>query len=230
MSRKLLLGSVAALTLVASACGSGSSDGSASDGIASLDTVAPASADGPSDDTDSDTGSDSDTDTSTSTGDGGTGGDGDGGDVSEEDFEEAYAAYEKCVEDVGGGGILPTEGSDGAAVEGDDDDGAVVVDVADIGDDVFERLQEECDPLLENVVGDFEMSPEQEAEIRDMELEFARCMRDEGIEMGDPGGGDGMVIEFEIGDDADQDAMDAAFDKCDSVFDELNAQFEGEGG
>lgn len=71
-----------------------------------------------------------------------------------------------------------------------------------------------CDPILEGAFGEFELSPEQEAEVRDQELAFARCMRDNGVDWPDPTGDFGSgSIAIDIG-DADPETMNAAMDTC----------------
>jgi hypothetical protein len=56
----------------------------------------------------------------------------------------------------------------------------------------FEAAHEECGPILEEAFGEpEEMSPEEEAEMRDNALNFAKCMREHGIDMPDPEFSDG---------------------------------------
>jgi hypothetical protein len=68
-------------------------------------------------------------------------------------------------------------------------------------------------------MGEIELDPEQEAEMREQLLEFAECMRDHGIDMPDPvfedNGRVTMSAEagerFEPGDD---EAFEAASEEC----------------
>jgi hypothetical protein len=124
----------------------------------------------------------------------------------EVDPEEALQEYAACMRehgidipdpDTSGGGGVFTIGGEGS------DPGA------------FDEAGKVCDPILEGAFGEFEMSPEQEAELRDQELVFARCMRDNGVDWPDPtgdfGSGGGVI---ELGDDTDSETMNAAMDTC----------------
>lgn len=231
MKRKLTLSSLAVLTFVASACGGGSSN-SGSDGIASLDSVVPAAVEAEPASTDESTDGESidgdQAEVETTTNDDVSNNVSDGEEVSDDDFDQAYLAYEQCLADIGLGGLVSGD-SGGAVVEVDGDESIVVSDAGiEMTDEKFERMEDECDPILDGVAGSFEASPEQEAEMRDAELEFARCMRDQGFDMPDPSGsGGGFEIEIDGNGAIDQDAMDAAFETCDSVFDELFETEEG---
>lgn len=238
MKRKLTLSTVAVLALVASACGGGSSSGG-SDGIASLDSIAPAAIEAEPTTTDDSaddsiegepTGDDAQADQADGDATEGddaepTAGDSassDAGEVTDEDIEQAFLEYDQCLADIGLGALV-SGGSGGAAVDVEGDEAIVPSDGAvAMTDEQFERMEEECNPIVDAVAGSFEASPEQEAEMRDAELEFARCMRDQGVDMPDPtSSGGGFEIQID-GDGAfDQDAMDEAFETCDSVFDEL---------
>ena len=52
--------------------------------------------------------------------------------------------------------------------------------------DEYHAAEQECQPLLEAAIGALEVDPEQLAENRERLLEYARCMRDHGIDMPDP--------------------------------------------
>ena len=87
-------------------------------------------------------------------------------------------------------------------------------------DEGFQEAQEACQPILEDAMGEIELDPEQEAEMREQLLEFAECMRDHGIDMPDPVfGEDGRVTmsaeageRFEPG--VDDEAFEAASEEC----------------
>ena len=210
MYRTTIISACASAALLLSACGSGGASNS-SDGIASLDTIAQVASDSESSDTD---------DANASNG----GGESDG-EVSEVGYEKAIAEYEQCLDDIGLGGLFADEGGDGVAtdvaVESSGDGGALEGDPAEL-DAQFERMQEECDPIIAAVSQDFELSPEEEAELADADLAFARCMREAGFDFPDPGadGTENQVLEFDE-DDLDIDALNETMDKCDSVFEEV---------
>lgn len=61
-----------------------------------------------------------------------------------------------------------------------------------------------------------ELSPEQEAEIHDAGLEFARCMREKGFDVPDPVGG---MFDIKFDEKVDPDVENEAIDACYFVFD-----------
>ena len=122
------------------------------------------------------------------------------------DPEEAFQEYAACMREHGID--IPDPDTSG---------GGGVFTIGGVGSDpgAFEEAGKVCDPILEDAFGEFEMSPEQEAELRDQELVFARCMRDNGVDWPDPTGdfgSGGSVIE--LGDDVDPETMNAAMDTC----------------
>lgn len=139
-------------------------------------------------------------------------------DVSDEDVEAAQFRYDQCMID---------NGVDTQELFGDVEDGGSVM--IEAGDDfeaefeAYEAANEECQPILEEVFGDFSFSPEQEAEFADIEAKFNQCMTDKGfpISSGDgdsAGGGIGFEIETESADDFEE--LESAMDECDKVFEE----------
>lgn len=117
------------------------------------------------------------------------------------DPDEAMQEYATCMRE--NGVDMPDPGTDGAIMIGGPDVDPTTVDAA----------MAECDPILEAAFGDFEMSPEMEAEQRDLDLAFSRCMRDNGVEeWPDPGTDDSMTIE--LGSDSDPETVNAAVDLC----------------
>ena len=114
----------------------------------------------------------------------------------------------------------PTVDADGNLTmrgsRGDDEQGAT----ADSFDaDAFAAAQEVCGDIPAGALG-FDTSDE--SEIEDALLEFAQCMRDEGIEMDDPDLSAGLVpgAGGSIFGDLDMDAPDvkAAMETCQSTF------------
>ncbi|MDJ0923372.1 MAG: hypothetical protein QNJ77_02320 [Acidimicrobiia bacterium] len=121
------------------------------------------------------------------------------------DPEEAFQEYTQCMREHGIDMPDPSSGSGGVIeIEGDGED--LMLDGA------FEEAAAQCDPILEAAFGEFDLSPEQEAEMMDQELALAQCMRAEGIDWPDPSG-DGNVM-IELGESVDPEAIDTALDKC----------------
>ena len=115
------------------------------------------------------------------------------------DPEEAFQEYNDCMREHGV--EMPDFGEGGGAI-----------DLVEGDSEAFEEATAACDPILDAAFGEFELSPDQEAEMMDQELAFAQCMRDAGIDWPDPSS-DGQVI-IELGDDLDPEALDAAANTC----------------
>lgn len=121
------------------------------------------------------------------------------------DPELAFQEYSACMRehgidmpdpDTSGGGGVISIGGEGIDLEAMDEAAAA------------------CDPILAGAFGEFEMSLEQEAEIRDQELAFARCMRDNGVDWPDPTGDFGSGgVAIDLG-DADPETVNDAMDTC----------------
>ena len=133
------------------------------------------------------------------------------------DPEVAFQEYAACMQEHGI--EMPDPQTDGDSV-------GIVVE-GDFDPEAFEEATVECDPILEDAFGEFEMTPEMEAEMRDQELAFARCMRDNGVEeWPDPGTDSGNMIE--LGDDADPEKVDAAIEACSQeIFGDLGGVIVG---
>ncbi|MEM9039454.1 MAG: hypothetical protein AAGD33_06120 [Actinomycetota bacterium] len=205
-TRRPLAAAAAVLTLTLAACGASDASDDGADGIASLGTsvIDGDTAETGDDDSDDDIDDDSE---------------------APSDPDEAFDLYERCLQDAGvDTAVLSGEpGGGGAQVEGDvTENGSVDADsVVEFDDESFAAF-EDCEKHLANTDTGFDLSPEQQAELADAELAFARCMREQGIDMPDPSSSDGGAIAIEIDDeDVDPDAMDAAAAECNSVFDEV---------
>jgi hypothetical protein len=125
---------------------------------------------------------------------------------SRAEIREATLEYAECMREhgvdvpdpkpgEGGGLLLEQRGPDTAATR---------------------AAEEECRKYLEEVEPP-EFSDEKEQEFRDRALEFARCMRGEGLDFPDPTfGEDGRVtMRAPAGEDPRQDPrFDEAFEKC----------------
>ena len=118
------------------------------------------------------------------------------------DPEEAFREYAACMREHGV--EMADPGTDGG--------GAITIggDAFDV--EALEEAGKACDPLLEGAFGEFEMTPEMEAEIRDQELALAQCMRANGVEdWPDPDASGATMIELG---DVDPDTVNAAMEVC----------------
>jgi hypothetical protein len=112
-----------------------------------------------------------------------------------EDREEALLEFAQCMRDHGidmpdpqisedgSGGVLIEQGEGGSGMDPESEE--------------FQAAQEECEPILEEGMGEIELDPEQQAEMQEQLLEFAECMRDHGIDMPDPVFGEDGRVEIQ---------------------------------
>jgi hypothetical protein len=224
-----ILASLLPLLAVAALAGCGGGDGAVSD-IASLDTNA-----GDDSDDDSDAGTDTTeapdgTDEPGSTdpddADSEPGGDDEAGpdgpatgggmvvmgrsaNSDDPEVQDAQVRYSRCMREHGID--MPDPGA-GEQMRIEIDDPAA-----------WEEAEVECRPILEEIVGTFEPpSEEEQARMRDQALEFAKCMREHGIDMPDPqfseDGGMTINVDSEDGEPAgpfrEDDDFQAAAEEC----------------
>jgi hypothetical protein len=138
--------------------------------------------------------------------------------ASDKDPEEAFLDFARCMREhgidmpdpeTGGGGDVVFKAAPGAAakrLEGNPEQ--------------FEAADKECRPLLGDAAP-ARLSPEQQQEMQDSMVAFARCMRENGVDMPDPefseGGGFAMRIGGEDAGpkfDPMSDEFQAAQEKC----------------
>jgi hypothetical protein len=138
--------------------------------------------------------------------------------ASDQDPEEAFLDFARCMREHGidmpdpetaGGGDVVFKAAPGAAakrLEGKPEE--------------FEAANQECRPLLGDAAP-ARLSPEQQQEMQDSMVAFARCMRENGVDMPDPefseGGGFAMRIGGEDAGpkfDPMSDEFQAAQEKC----------------
>jgi hypothetical protein len=143
-------------------------------------------------------------------------------DVEPTSFREAILEFSACMREQGLDFPDPDFDADGNIVFGDGAGGPGAGGPAQ-DDPAFEAAQEACGDLLEGVQDAFQPDPEQQAELRDSLLEFAACMRGEGIDFPDPEfGADGNVQLPVAGPDGegglaamqDAPAFEAAAETC----------------
>ncbi len=110
-------------------------------------------------------------------------------DASSGDFEDAMLDYASCMREHGIDMDDPQFGSDGRPVMragGDAGNSGPGGDGSMREDPDFADAQEACQDLIEGIQGQFQGDEEQQAETQDNLLEFAQCMRDEGVDYPDP--------------------------------------------
>lgn len=129
------------------------------------------------------------------------------------DPEEAFQEYTECMREHGIEMPDPTSGDGGGVISIESESGDM---------EAFEEAGAACDPILEAAFGEFELSPEQEAEMMDQQLAFAQCMRDNGVDWPDPTSHNSHMIE--LGDDMDPETLNTAMETC------APEMFDGSGG
>jgi hypothetical protein len=69
----------------------------------------------------------------------------------------------------------------------------------DVGD--MEAAQKACEPLMEDAIADIQnrLTPEEQARMQQQALDFAKCMREHGIDIPDPQFGDGGRVTIGLG-------------------------------
>jgi hypothetical protein len=146
---------------------------------------------------------------------------GDEGDESPADPQEAMLEYAECMRDHGIDVPDPVRVESG---EGSRTAGGVIAINAEPGgeggpgfdprSDEFAEAQEACGSIMEDAMGDIEIDPEQEAEMRERLLEYAECMREQGIDYPDPVFDEGRVTVGVGPVDMDMDEFEAANEAC----------------
>ena len=208
---------VAALALGLMACGGTGTDRVAgADDVASLGTEPPMSTDDAEATPDT-----SDPDTSEPNSGRGAG---EGGDA---DPEDAFLDYSECMRDHGvdmpdpvmvstdGAGPIGAGGATaGQAIE--------ITDEFDPSSDEFAEAAEACGSILDDAMGDIEIDPEQQAEMREQMLDYAKCMREQGVDYPDPVFDDGGGVSMTVGAvDMDMDEFEAANEVCGEIMDQV---------
>jgi hypothetical protein len=227
--RSVLLLIVATFALLSAACGDNTTAATAAaadDGVASIN-----------EDANSDAGTIDSTDSS------------DDASVLEapENPEDAFGLFNQCMNHagVGFGGVIVSgpDGADGGisiSPDGElpkgDDPQRVEVSPEDFDLDAFSEANEICRGHLANIDQGFDLSPDQQARMDDAQLEFNKCMEDQGVEMPDFSGGG--IVTFGSGpveadpqtgqpsiDNLEFEEFNEAMETCQHIFEELNAEF-----
>ena len=120
------------------------------------------------------------------------------------DPEDAMLEFAECMRD---------HGVDYPDPQVDGDGPTRIQVVGDPEDPDFREADEACHPILEDMMGSFEPpSPEEQAEMQEQMLQFAECMREQGIDFPDPVMGDDGMISVRIGDDSDAERAPVPMD------------------
>ena len=132
------------------------------------------------------------------------------------DAEEALLAFSACLREEGievGDPEVGSDGGLGVMVGGSE---------GEMDFEAFEAAQEKCAAHLEGVTTEFE--PPDMTELEDELLEFAVCMRDNGVEMDDPGftnpgdgDGGGVIQPFGTSADPNDPTFQEAFEVCEGI-------------
>jgi len=134
------------------------------------------------------------------------------------DPETARLEFARCMRE--NGIDLPDPGSGGASGP---------ITIGGNGPDV-EKMQDAMDACQE-FLGDAMGAPaEIDPEMQDKMLEFARCMRENGVDFADPefsGGGGRIQIGGPGGIDPSSDEFQAAQEACQSILGDLGPRFDG---
>lgn len=118
--------------------------------------------------------------TTTTTSRGGSGG----------DFEEGALAFAKCMRQHGVDMPDPQVGDRGGTVRIGPGPGG---DAPDFESDEFKKADAACRHHLRDA-GPSNLSPEQQAAMRDAGVRFARCMRERGVDVPDPDSDGGVIV------------------------------------
>lgn len=206
---------------VLAACGGDDGDGASGGGVATLPptTLAPSTTVATDDDTGAGQPAADDTDAPDGTA--APGSDAADGAPSS-DPEQAMLDYAECMRDngidmpdpefTGDGGMVMTMG---AAAEGEGPD-----------PEEYEAADEECAHFMEAARSNIEIDPEEQAEMQEQMLEYAQCMRDQGIDMPDPQFDENGGMTMQVGEPGDEDPGPRA----DEEFAEANEECGQEGG
>jgi hypothetical protein len=140
--------------------------------------------------------------------------------LTDEEIAEAQEAFQACMEEHGvdiqvapveadgsggGGMVMRTEGG-GPADEGS----------ADMpSKDEMDAANEECQPLMDKVIQNApEPDPEELEQMKEQALQFAQCMRDNGVDMPDPQFEENGITQTLGPAQAEDPDMDAATETC----------------
>lgn len=153
-----------------------------------------------------------------------------------ENPEDALALFDECMGDAGFTSLSETADDDGLLEVIGDGEAAAAGPQEDLDPDEFEEILSGCEAHLANIDGGFDISPEQQAQFEDAQLEWTECMREQGVEVPEmDSSGSGMIVIGGPGDDADPqvasvDELDfEQFQEADMICSEVFEQFQEPG-
>lgn len=163
-----------------------------------------------------------------------------------DDPELAFALYGECMAEFGIDFQFSIAGEGGERLDITEetielDDPQAGGDFGDFDMSDFDDANRECEKHLANIDSGFDLTPEQQAQMEDAQIEWAACMRELGVDVPDMSGDGSSIIIIEVGgdesdpqsggefggDDFDFEAFEEAANECNSAFGELNEAFEG---
>jgi hypothetical protein len=133
--------------------------------------------------------------------------------VTEEERQQAMLDFAKCMRENGVDMPDPQFDGEGRAsvmVGGAAGDGQPV------DPDTMEAAQDACEHIMEDVIGSgpIDMDPEEQERMKQQALDFAKCMRDHGIDMPDPQFESGGRMTQALSVDPNDPAFQAAQEEC----------------
>lgn len=140
------------------------------------------------------------------------------------DPQQAMLDYTQCMRDEGIDMPDPEfagDGSGGGVVVAQDASGSEGGPMIDFDSEEFQAAEEVCRPIMDEAIGSIEIDPEQQAEMREQMLEYAECMREQGVDFPDPEFSDNGSVTMTMGDpdgeepsEADRKKMEEASEAC----------------
>lgn len=149
----------------------------------------------------------------------------------EQDPQEAALEWAACMREHGVDVPDPVVEGDRVTIRG----GAGARRLDDVDSERFEKAQEECGPPLGRGGRGPQLTPEQRQEMQDAMLEFAKCMREHGVDLPDPefsGEGGRMLFRQRAqgGIDPDSETFREAQEACQDVLEDAMPERAGDGG
>ena len=146
--------------------------------------------------------------------------------LTDEEIAEAQEAFQACMEEHGVDiqmAATAVDGSDGGGMIMRTEGGGPGEDAPEDmpSEEEMAAANEACQPLMEKVIQNApEPDPEEMARMKEQALQYAQCMRDNGVDMPDPEfSEDGGGITQSIGgpDQAEDPDMESAMAACDEL-------------
>lgn len=124
-------------------------------------------------------------------------------DINPAEIEEVELEFAQCMREEG--------------VDFPDPGGEIPQELYD--DPNFESASQACQPILDEAIGDIELTPEMREEMQETMLAFAECMREEGVDYPDPQIDDSGMPGMEMPEDWDptDPEVQRAFEACGEI-------------